>query len=97
MEPESNASSQLKAKKICIQYYSIGNAGCHIINISANNGNNLPKATLPLQLIVFIYKVSATLDDDLSRLCEDQVIPIIVENESPFILVSDLARVKILL
>ncbi|RUS13302.1 hypothetical protein BC937DRAFT_95529 [Endogone sp. FLAS-F59071] len=66
---QSNASSRLKTKNFCIQYYSIGNAGCQIIEISSNDDNHA-KAALPIQLIVFIYKISTTLHDDLPRLCE---------------------------
>lgn len=86
---QSNANSRLKTKNFCIQYYSIENAGCHSIEVSSDDDDNRTKAALPTQLIVFIYKISATLHDDLPRLCEDQVISIVAKSKLPFILVLD--------
>ncbi|RUS13879.1 hypothetical protein BC937DRAFT_94641, partial [Endogone sp. FLAS-F59071] len=84
-ELQFNPTSQLKAKNSAIQYYSIDTAGCHIIDISANKDNNPTKAQ-PIQLIVFIYKISVAVYNDLPILSKEQVIPIVVENKLPFIL-----------
>lgn len=87
-ELQTNPTSQLKTKNFAIQYYSIDTSGRHVIDISVNKDNNPTKA-LPIQLIVFIYKVSATLHNDLPMLSKEQVIPIVVENKLPFILAMD--------
>lgn len=82
-EIKSNPTSRLKTKSFGIQYYTIGIAGCNIINISTDN---TMQCTLPTQLIVFIYNTSETLYNQLSGLCKNQIILIVTEKKLPFIL-----------
>lgn len=76
-----------------IEYYSIKNTGCHIIDISANNDNNVAEVTMqytpPTQLIVFIFKASETLWADISRFCKHLIVPIVSERKLPFIVVYE--------
>lgn len=82
----NDKKSRLRNKHFGVQYYSIGSAGRNIIDISDNNEHNLAKASIqPVQLIVFICKTSEILYKDLNLLCKDQIVPIVVEKNLPFI------------
>lgn len=88
------STSQFKTKNLCIEYYLIKKAGCEYIDLSTNNRHDLPEAatiqhTLPSQLIVFIYKVSTIIYDDLPGLCREYIIPILLKKKLPFILCWD--------
>lgn len=91
----NSTTSRLKTKSLCVEYYLIEKTSCKLIDFSANSNHSLPEVTavqhkLPPQLVVFIYKVSATYhDDNIPRLCIKHIIAKVTKNNLPFIFCLD--------